>query len=399
MIAWRPMFIGVSIVRGGDRIGAAAELAFCRGMKAGVGIALKLSAGIAILLTASIRATPLTTPLALLAGGMAIAPTPARADDVAAFYAGRTVQLVIGYASGGGYDDYARLLGRHIGRHIPGRPTVVVQNMPGAGSIKAANYLYAIAPKDGTVIGGFARGIFLDPLLGRADAMRYTAANFGWLGSIASDAGVCAFRSDAGIDSWADMQTKRYKIGGTGAGADSDVFANLLRRMFNLPMQLVLGYQSAAETVLAIQRKEVDGRCGWSWSTLSSRNKDLLVSKQVKVVLQLTDRKLPELAGVPSVLDVAATPDQQAILRLVIARQTMARPYVAPPGLPPDRLKALRDAFDATMMDPEFLADAARQGLDVRPLGGAEAQALIREVYASSPETVKRAADFMKEAE
>jgi tripartite-type tricarboxylate transporter receptor subunit TctC len=324
---------------------------------------------------------------------------PARADDVSAFYAGRTVQLVIGYATGGGYDDYARMLGRHIGRHIPGRPTVVVQNMPGAGSIKAANYLYNIAPKDGTVVGGFARGIFLDPLLGRADAMRYTAANFGWLGSISSDVGVCAFRSDAGIDSWADMRTKRYKIGGTGAGADSDVFSNLLRRMFNLPMQLVLGYQSAAETVLAIQRKEVDGRCGWSWSTLLSRNKDLLVSKEVKVVLQLTDRKLPELAGVPSVLDVAANPDQQAILKLVIARQTMARPYVAPPGLPPDRLKALRDAFDASMTDPEFLADARRQNLDVRPVSGAEAEALIREVYASSPEVVKRAAEFMKEAE
>jgi hypothetical protein len=124
-----------------------------------------------------------------------------------------------------------------------------------------------------------------------------------------------------------------------------------------------------------------------------------LVSKEVKVVLQLTDRKLPELAGVPSVLDVAASPDQQAILKLVIARQTMARPYVAPPGLPPDRLKALRDAFDATMTDPEFLADAKRQNLDVRPVSGAEAEALIREVYASSPEVVKRAAEFMKEAE
>ena len=329
----------------------------------------------------------------------AMSASLAHAEDVSAFYAGRTVQLVIGYATGGGYDDYARMLGRHIGRHIPGNPTVVVQNMPGAGSIKAANYLYAIAPKDGSVFGGFARGIFIDPLVGRSEAMRYTAANFGWLGSVASDAGVCAFRSDAGIDSWADMQTKRYKIGGTGAGADSDVFANLLHRMFNLPMQLVLGYQSAAETVLAIQRKEVDGRCGWSWSTLSSRNRDLLTAGQVKVVLQLTDRKLPELGGVPSVLDVATTAEQRAILKLIIARQTMARPYVAPPGLPPDRLKALRAAFDATMIDPEFLADASRQGLEVRPTNGVEADALIREVYASSQDVVKRAAEFMKEAQ
>ena len=326
-------------------------------------------------------------------------PWPAQADDVSVFYAGRTVQLVIGYATGGGYDDYARLLGRYIGRHIPGHPTVVVQNMPGAGSIKAANYLYSIAPKDGTVFGGFARGIFLDPLLGRADAMRYTAANFGWLGSIASDAGVCAFRSDAGINSWADMQTKRYKIGGTGAGADSDVFANLLHRMFNLPMQLVLGYQSAAETVLAIERKEVDGRCGWSWSTLSSRNRDLLPPKQVKVVLQLTDRQAAGACRRAVSDRCRRNADQRAILKLVIARQTMARPYVAPPGLPPDRLKALRNAFDATMTDPEFLADAKRQDLDVRPLNGADADALIREVYATSPDIVKRAAEFMKEAQ
>ena len=229
----------------------------------------------------------------------ATAAISARADEVADFYSGKTVQLIIGYASGGGYDDYARLLGRHIGAHIPGIPTIVVQNMPGAGSIRAANYLYNVAPRDGTVFGGFARGIFLDPLLGRGEAMRYAPAKFGWLGSISNDVGVCAFRADSGINSFADMQTKRYKIGATGAGADSDVFSNLLRKMFNLPMQLVPGYQSAAETVLAIQRKEVDGRCGWSWSTLSSRNRDLLTSKQIKVVLQLGDRKVPELRRCP----------------------------------------------------------------------------------------------------
>src|SRR6202045_164955 len=294
------------------------------------------------------------------------APPAARSDEVSDFYAGKNVQLVIGYATGGGYDDYARMLGRHIGCHIPGNPTVVVQNMPGAGSLRAANYLYNVAPKDGTVFGGFARGIFLDPLLGRADAMRYAAAKFGWLGSISTDAGVCAFRSDAGINSWQDMQTKRYKIGATGAGADSDVFSNLLRKMFNLPMQLVLGYQSAAETVLAIQRKEVDGRCGWSWSTLSSRNRDMWLSKQIRVVLQLTDKRVAELAEVPTVLDVAGNPERQAVLKLIIARQTMARPFVAPPDIPPERLTALRNAFDATMRDPEFLADATRQGLDVR---------------------------------
>jgi tripartite-type tricarboxylate transporter receptor subunit TctC len=331
--------------------------------------------------------------------GAAFAASPARSDSVADFYAGRTVQLVIGYATGGGYDDYARMLGRHIGRHIPGNPTVVVQNMPGAGSIKSANYLYSIAPKDGTVFGGFARGIFIDPLLGRSESARYEAAKFGWLGSVSSDIGVCAFRTDAAINSWADMQTKRYKIGATGAGADSDVFANLLRRMFSLPMQLVLGYHSAAETVLAIERKEVDGRCGWSWSTLASRNRDMLTSGRIKVVLQLTDRKLDELGDVPSALDVATTEDQRAILKLMFARETMARPYVTPPGIPVERLAALRRAFDETMTDPQFVADAKRQNLDVRPIVGTEADALIKEVYATAPDVLKRAAEYMKEGQ
>jgi tripartite-type tricarboxylate transporter receptor subunit TctC len=334
----------------------------------------------------------------IVASIFAAASTPVR-GDVSDFYAGRTVQLVIGYAPSGGYDDYARMLGRHIGRHIPGNPTVVVQNMPGAGSIRAANYLYNVAPKDGTVFGGFARGIFLDPLLGRAEGMRFVPAKFGWLGSVSNDIGVCAFRSDSGIDSWADMQTKRYKIGATGAGADSDVFSNLLRKMFNLPMQLVLGYPSVAEAVLAIQRKEVDGRCGWSWSTLSTRNRDLLLSKQIHVVLQLTDRPVAELAGVPTVLDVADSPEHGAVLKLIVARQTMARPFVAPPGLPPERLAALRNAFDATMRDPEFLADAARQNLDVRPVTGAAADRLIADVYATAPDIVKRAAEYMKETQ
>jgi tripartite-type tricarboxylate transporter receptor subunit TctC len=161
----------------------------------------------------------------------------------------------------------------------------------------------------------------------------------------------------------------------------------------------VLGYHSAAETVLAIERKEVDGRCGWSWSTLASRNRDMLTSGRIKVVLQLTDRKLDELGDVPSALDVATTEDQRAILKLMFARETMARPYVTPPGIPVERLAALRRAFDETMTDPQFLADAKRQNLDVRPVTGTEADVLIKEVYATAPDVLKRAAEYMKEGQ
>src|ERR1700681_1876672 len=337
--------------------------------------------------------------LATIAAAGALAPgtTACAADPVADFYSGKSVQLVIGYAPGGGYDIYARALARHMARHIPGNPAIVVQNMPGAGSIKAANYLYNIAPKDGSAFGGFSRGAFLDPLLGRGEGAQYVAARYGWLGSISNEVGVCAFRADSGIATWQDMQSKSYVIGSTGAGADSDVFPSVLRKMFGLPMKVVTGYHSAADVVLAITRKEVDGRCGWSWSSMMAWNKDLYQSKAVNVALQLASQKLAELPDTPSIVEVARDADQQAALKLILSRQTMARPYVAPPGLPPERLAALRAAFDATMTDPDFLADAQRQDLEVRPVSGPQADALINEIYATPPAVVKLAIEVMRE--
>jgi len=193
------------------------------------------------------------------------------------------------------------------------------------------------------------------------------------------------------------MQSKPYVIGSTGAGADSDVFPTVLRRMFHLPMKVVTGYHSAADVVLAITRKEVDGRCGWSWSSMMAWNKDMYQSKAINVALQLATERLAELPDTPTILEVAGEGEPRAALRLIISRQMMARPYVAPPGIPPERLKALRAAFDATMQDPEFLKDAQRQDLEVRPLSGAQADALIAEIYASPPAVVKLAVDVMKE--
>jgi len=333
----------------------------------------------------------------LLVALVASASATARADTVAQFYAGKSLHLVIGYAPGGGYDLYARTLARHIGRHIPGTPNVVVQNMPGAGSLKAANFLYTIAPRDGTTFGGFSRGAYLDPLLGRGAGAQYEAAKFGWLGSISSEVGVCAFRSAAGIKSWADMRAKPFIIGSTGAGADADVFPTVLRRMFKLPMKVVAGYGSAAEIVVAIKRSEVDGRCGWSWSSLLSWHRDMFDAKQIDVVLQLAARRLDELPDVPLVTDVAEHPDHKAVLNLIVSRQVMARPYVVPPGVPAERLKALQRAFSATMADPAFLADARRQELEVRPVSGAEAAALLNDAYTTPPALVRQAIDFMKD--
>jgi tripartite-type tricarboxylate transporter receptor subunit TctC len=334
---------------------------------------------------------------AVLVALAVFASAPARADAVAQFYAGKTLHLVIGYAPGGGYDLYARTLARHVGRHIPGNPTIVVQNMPGAGSLKAANFLYTIAPKDGMTFGGFSRGAYLDPLLGRGAGTQYEATKFGWLGSISSEVGVCAFRSAAGIKSWADMRAKPFIIGSTGAGADADVFPTVLRKMFKLPMKVVAGYGSAAEVVVAIKRSEVDGRCGWSWSSLMSWNRDMFEGRQIDVVLQLAARKLEELPDVPLITDIAEHPDHRSVLNLILSRQIMARPYVAPPGVPPERLQALQRAFNATKTDPAFLADAKRQDLEVRPVSGAEATALLKDAYATPPELVRQAIEFMKD--
>ena len=327
-------------------------------------------------------ARPIRRALAAALALVAVGYGPAQADAVADFYRGRTVNLVIGYAPGGGYDLYARTLARHIGRHIPGQPHIVVQNMPGAGSIEAANFLSTIAPKDGATFGGFARGVFLDPLLGRGEGTQYDASKFGWLGSISNEVGVCAFRAAAGIKSWPDMRSKPFVIGSTGAGADSDVFPTVLRKMFRLPMKIVAGYGSAAEIVVAIKRSEVDGRCGWSWSSLVSWNRDMYEGKEIDVVLQLAAAKLDELAHVPLLTDVAETAEQRTALKLIVSRQTMARPYVAPPGIPAERVKALRDAFNATMKDPEFLAETGKLQLNIDPTPGEEMERIVREAYA-----------------
>src|SRR6476660_774903 len=184
----------------------------------------------------------------------ALAATPAHADTVADFYKGKQINLIVGYGPGGGYDNYARLLARHFGRCVPGNPNVIVQNMPGAGSLRAVNYLYNVAPKDGTAIAGFAPGVVIEPLLGRSEGTQFDAPKFTWLGSISHEVSVCAFIKAAGIKTWQDMQTKRSVIGASGGGAESDVFPNVLRKLFNLPLSIVTGYPGGTEIILAMER-------------------------------------------------------------------------------------------------------------------------------------------------
>jgi tripartite-type tricarboxylate transporter receptor subunit TctC len=328
---------------------------------------------------------------------LAAALRPAAAGDD--FYAGKTIQMLIGFSAGGGYDLYGRTLARYLGRHIPGQPQIVPENTPGAGSLKLVNYLANVAPKDGTAIGIFAPGIVAEPLLGHAEGAQFDATTFGWLGSVSQEVSVCAFAASAGIATLADMRTKPTVIGASGGGAESDIFATVLRNMFRMPIRIVTGYPGGTEITLAMQRREVDGRCGWSWTSLLSRNKAMLTGKEINVVLQvaLTKDADPYLAGVPVIMDLTDDPAERAALKLIVSRQTMARPFAVPPGLPAARLAMLRDAFDATMKDADFLAEAKTADLDVRPVSGVAVETLIKEIYVSPPAAIQLATDAIKE--
>ena len=342
---------------------------------------------------------PQTSPLArahafLVALTAALCAGPAGAAETP-FYAGKTVRIQVGFGPGGGYDLYARTLARYLGRHIPGTPAVLVQNMAGAGSLKAVNYLYNAAPRDGTVIATFARGIVFEPLIGHPDAANFDAPQFGWLGSVSNEVGVCAIAAARGVATWEDMKAKPTLIGASGAGADSDVFPIMLRNLFHLPMRIVSGYPDGATMNLAIERGEIDGRCGWSWNSIVSAQRDRLIALPLRITLQIALQKHEDLPDVPLITDLVTDPASLAAVKLIVARQSFARPFAAPPRLPPERLETLRRAFDDTVRDPDFLDEMRALKLDVRPIGGAEVQRLIGEIYASSPQVVKLASELL----
>jgi tripartite-type tricarboxylate transporter receptor subunit TctC len=312
---------------------------------------------------------------------------PGNADPVADFYRGRNVTLVIGYSVAGGYDTYARVVAHHLGRHIPGSPNVLPQNMEGAGSLRAANYLYNAAAKDGSVIGIFSRGMAMEPLIGTSRT-QFDARKFGWLGSGTNEVSTCVTWRDSAVKTWADALTTPFTVGGEGSASDPDIFATVVRNVFGVKLRLVSGYPGSAEVALAIERREVEGRCGWSYSSLKQQRPEWITNRQVNILVQLALAKSPEMPDVPLITDFATTDRQRQILRLVFSRQAMARPFVAPPGVPAERLAALRAAFDATMTDPEFLAEAKQRGLEVNPVSGAEIDKLLDDLYQTPTDSV-----------
>ena len=308
----------------------------------------------------------------------------AHAQSVEGFYRGRTVTIVIGFGVGGGYDIGARVLARHLGKHIPGNPTVVAQNMPGAGSLRAANYLYNVAPKDGATLGVFARGMAIEPLIGSGDA-RFDSRKFTWLGSVTNEVSICATMERSSVKTWDDALRIPLTVGGDGPATDPDMFSIMLKNVFGAKMRLISGYPGGADITLALERGEIDGRCGWTWSSVKLQRPDWIGTGKLNILIQLAMQKSPELADVPLIMDLATTERQRRIVTVILGRQPMGRPLLAPPGIPADRKEALRGAFDATMADPDFVAEATARSLEVNPVKGAALDALVDELYATPP--------------
>jgi tripartite-type tricarboxylate transporter receptor subunit TctC len=313
-----------------------------------------------------------------------------RADGVADFYNGKTIMLSVGYSAGGGYDALARMLAHYMPRYIPGHPNIVVVNEPGAGTLTLANRLYNVAPRDGTQFGIIARGMATEPLIGTSHVM-FDPGKFTWLGSAANEVSLCVTYGGAAVKTWQDALKTPFTVGGTGSGSDPDVFANVLRNLFGVKDRLVTGYPGTPEISLALERGELDGRCGWSWASIKWEKSDWVAEKKLNVLVQMALTKAPDLPDAPLITDVAQNEEQRQILKLVFSRQVTGRPFVAPPGLPADRKQALRAAFDQTMQDADFRDEAQKNGLEINPVSGTDIDALIAELYRLPPDVVAKA--------
>ena len=328
----------------------------------------------------------------LLAAALLLVATPGgRAQSVADFYKGKTVDLYIGYSVGGAYDLYARMIARHIGKHIPGNPTVLPKNMEGAGSLRLANWLYNVAPKDGSAMAIIGRGTGFDPLLGNAKA-QFDGTKFTWIGSANNEVSICVAWHTSGITKFEELLTKELVVGGTSSSADTDQFPKIVNGVLVTKMRFVTGYPGGNEVGLAMERGEVQGRCGWSWSSVKSTHQKWIDEKQFSILVQLALDKHPDLPDVPLVIDLAKSQEQRQILRLIFARQVMGRPFLAPPGVPQDRVDALRKAFMDTMTDKDFLADTEKAKMEITPVAGDKLQELVKEIYATPKELADKAA-------
>jgi tripartite-type tricarboxylate transporter receptor subunit TctC len=324
----------------------------------------------------------------LLAVG--VAPQGGVADEVADFYKSKPFTIVVGHEVGTGFDVYSRVLARHMGRHIPGNPGVVVQNMVGASGITPANWLYNVAPKDGSVIMTFVHTAAFEPIFGNS-AARFDAAKFTWIGNMDEGVGICGVSKASGVTRFEDLLVKETVFGSTGATGPLGKYALAIKNLLGAKVKLVAGYQGSASVKLAMNRGEVQGICGLSMSSVTSQWRDELQSGVFKPILQLSGKPHPGLSGVAHVDSYAKTAEDRQVFGLIFGVQALGRFYGSTPGVPAERRNALRAAFMATMSDPQFQADAAKTQIDVNPMTGAEVEAFIASIATSPPEVVERA--------
>lgn len=316
----------------------------------------------------------------------AAVPSAAAAQGVEDFYRDNTLRMIVGYSAGGGYDVYARLLARYMGKYLPGNPDIIVENMPGAGSLNLTSHLANVAPRDGSVIGAVGRGIPVEPLLGESGSS-YDATELSWIGSMSGEVSVCVVWHTVDAESWDDVLNRETPIifGGNGPAADNEVYPRMLINLLGANIRIISGYPGTPELGIAMEQGEIDGQCG-SWSVINQRG-DWLAEGRIKVLLQLGEESAPGLEEVPLVFSYAQTPEDLQIMQMVLSRLEVARPLVSPPDMPADRLSALRQAFMDATSDPDLVAEAEQMGLELGPMDGDTVTRIITELY-ETPDSI-----------
>jgi tripartite-type tricarboxylate transporter receptor subunit TctC len=325
-------------------------------------------------------------------GALVASGTKARSNE-ADFFAGKTVTVMIGYAAGGTYDATARLLSRHMGRHISGNPNFLPQNLPGSGGIKAILNLYSVAPRDGTALGMLARSYAIEPAFNPQMA-KYDPARFSPVGSTSKEVSVGVIWHARGVTSLNDLQTQEITAGATGIIDDTGRFPTLIRKLTGAKIKVVTGYPGGNDVTMAMERGEVDARIGWSWGSLKSRSKSWLDEKKISVLIQMALQKAPDLPDVPLIMDFAKTEIDRKALELLFSPQISAWPLIAPPDVPKERISILRRAFDATMKDPVFLADAEKIQIEVDPVSGEMMQQVVARIATFDRSVIDRAIEL-----
>jgi tripartite-type tricarboxylate transporter receptor subunit TctC len=329
--------------------------------------------------------------LAAYVAAAIVAATPCAAQDaVADFYRGRPVSVLVGSSPGGSASLYAQALARHMSRYLPGAPAFVVQHMPGAGGLVVANTVANTAPRDGTAFAITSRTTAIEPLLGNRNA-KFDGRQLNWLGTANVEYTTCFAWHTAAVKTLQDAMSQELIVAGTGADATEVVWPKAANKLIGTRFKIVLGYPGSTEMLLALERGEVEGNCGLGWTFLKLRKADWLKEHKINILFQWSLRKHPDLSQVPLLIDATRTPDDRKVFEFLLAPQDMGRPFFAPPGVPAERMQALRDAFAQTLKDPQFLADGDKMGIEVQLVRGEEVQALVERIYRAPPDVIARA--------